>query len=295
MRVIVIGTSGQLATELQRSARSAAVELLPPEKIDVSIASQVNALLDRTRPALVLNAAAYTAVDRAETDTERAFAVNETGPALLARWCQANGSALIHVSSDYVFDGTKLGAYSEDDQTNPLGVYGESKLAGEKALRAALERHLILRTSWVFSAHSQNFVKTMLRLAQERDELRVVADQIGRPTAAAAIARTLLALAERLATGGPLVWGTHHFANAGSTSWHGFAQAIVDEQERFTQRRPRVTPILTSEYPTPAKRPANSVLDTSHFEQTFGITPSPWRDELHAVVRELFTPRSNKA
>jgi dTDP-4-dehydrorhamnose reductase len=295
MRVVVIGTSGQLATELQRGVRSEAVELLPPEKIDVSIASEVDALLDRTRPALVLNAAAYTAVDRAETDSERAFAVNETGPALLARWCQANGSALIHVSSDYVFDGAKRGAYSEDDQTTPLGAYGESKLAGEKALRATLERHLILRTSWVFSAHSQNFVKTMLRLAQERDELRVVADQFGRPTAAAALARTLLALAERLAAGAPIAWGTYHFANAGSTSWHGFAQAIVDEQERFTQRRPRVTPILTSEYPTPAKRPANSVLDTSRFEQTFGSTPGPWRDELHSVVREIFAPRLNQA
>jgi dTDP-4-dehydrorhamnose reductase len=292
MRVVVIGTSGQLATELHRGARSAAVELLPPEKIDVSIASEVDALLDRTRPALVLNAAAYTAVDRAEAESERAFAVNETGPTLLARWCQANGSALIHVSSDYVFDGTKRGAYSEDDQAKPLGVYGESKLAGEKALRATLERHLTLRTSWVFSAHSQNFVKTMLRLAQERDELRVVADQIGRPTAAAALARTLLALAERLAAGAPLAWGTYHFANAGSVTWHGFAEAIVDEQECFTQRRPRVTPILTSEYPTPAKRPANSVLDTSRFEQTFGITPSPWRDELHCVVREIFAPRS---
>jgi len=287
MRVAVLGTSGQLASELRRSARSAALELVAPQKVDISVDSQVNALLDRERPALVLNAAAYTAVDRAEVEREQAFAVNEIGPSLIARWCTANRAALIHVSTDYVFDGAKAAGYVEEDATAPLGVYGESKLAGEVAVRGALERHLILRTSWVFSAHSQNFVKTMLRLARERDELRVVADQVGRPTAAADLASAMLTLAERLAKGAELDWGTYHFAGAGSTSWHGFAEAIVEEQAPLTGKKPRVTPITTADYPTPARRPQSSVLDTSRFERTFGITPAPWRDGLRTVVREL--------
>ena len=260
---------------------------MAPQKVDISVDSQVSALLERERPALVLNAAAYTAVDRAEVEREQAFAVNETGPSLIARWCTANRAALIHVSTDYVFDGAKAAAYVEEDATAPLGVYGESKLAGEVAVRGALERHLILRTSWVFSAYSQNFVKTMLRLAGERDELRVVADQVGRPTAAADLANAMLTLAERLAQGAELDWGTYHFAGAGSTSWHGFAEAIVEEQAPLTGKKPRVTPITTADYPTPARRPQSSVLDTSRFERTFGITPAPWRDGLRTVVREL--------
>ncbi len=289
MRALVIGTSGQLATELHRGSRADSVELLPAEKVDISQAPEVTALLNRARPALVLNAAAYTQVDRAETESERAFAVNEAGPRKLARWCQANGAALIQVSTDYVFDGEKASAYTEDDPTAPLGVYGRSKLNGEVAVRAELAQHVILRTSWVFSAHGQNFVKTMLRLGREKDELRVVADQFGRPTAAADLARAMLTLAERLALTKQLAWGTYHFAGAGSTSWHGFAEVIMAQQAEYTGQRPRVTPIPSAEYPTPAKRPRNSVLDTSRFEQTFGITPAAWSDGLSRVVQELAT------
>lgn len=286
MRVTIIGTSGQLATELRRRPWSAGLVALPAEKVDVADAAATRALLDRQQPDLVVNASAYTAVDRAETESERAFAVNESGPRTLAEWCEQRGAALIHVSTDYVFNGQKVGAYVEDDSTAPLGVYGASKLAGEAAIRAALPRHVMLRTSWVFSAHGQNFVKTMLRLARERDELRVVGDQLGRPTGAADLADAVLRVAARIQAGSTS-WGTFHFAGADATSWHGFAQAIVLEQAPHTKREPRVTAITTADYPTPAKRPANSVLDTTRFENTFGLSPRPWRDGLHEVVQEL--------
>jgi dTDP-4-dehydrorhamnose reductase len=287
MRAVIIGTSGQLATDLRRQAPGGELELLEPEKLDASSKPTLYALLDRTRPQLVLNAAAYTAVDRAESDVERAFAINETAPKLLAEWCEANGAALLHVSTDYVFDGQKTEAYREDDATQPLGVYGKSKLAGEVAVQSTLRRHLILRTSWVFSAHGQNFVKTMLRLARERDELRVVADQRGRPTASADLARVLWLLGQRWARAEELAWGTYHFAGRGETTWHGFASAIVAAQRPFTGRAPRVVAIGSADYPTPARRPQNSVLDTSGFERTFGLVPNAWQDDLSAVVRQL--------
>ncbi|HXK18159.1 MAG TPA: dTDP-4-dehydrorhamnose reductase [Polyangiaceae bacterium] len=286
MRVTIIGTSGQLATELRRRRWSPGLQQLDVEKVDVADATALRSLLDRQRPELILNASAYTAVDRAETERERAFAVNEAGPRHLAEWCAEHGAILIHVSSDYVFDGQKAGPYVESDPTGPVSVYGESKLAGEEAIRRALPRHTILRTSWVFSAHGQNFVKTMLRLARERDELKVVADQHGRPTAAADLADAMLRVAER-AQAGSAQFGTFHFASAESTSWHGFAQAIVTEQAAFTQREPRVTAIGTADYPLPAKRPQNSVLETAEFTRSFGLTPRSWRDGLREVVREL--------
>jgi len=287
MRVLIIGTTGQLARELHREPALAEVTLVPAEKVDLADAPRVQALVERAHPQLIINAAAYTAVDRAETESERAYAINEHGPATLAAQCAQRNIPLFHVSTDYVFDGSKRSAYVETDATTPLGVYGASKLAGELQVRRILERHLIVRTSWVFSAHGQNFVKTMLRLAAERDELRVVADQHGRPTAAAALAKALLTLARRLARGDSLPWGTYHFAGRGETTWHGFASAIVEAQGEYTKRRPIVTPIATSDYPTPAKRPQNSVLDTTRFENLLGITPPAWREGLDAVLREL--------
>lgn len=290
MRLMVIGTSGQLATELHAQAPAGQLEVVPATRVDLTQPEQVLALLDRHRPGLVLNAAAYTAVDRAESEAELAHAVNGRGPRLLAEWCRAHDAALFHVSTDYVFDGRKPSAYVESDRPAPLGVYGASKLEGELAVQAALERHLIVRTSWVFSAHGNNFVKTMLRLARERDELRVVADQLGRPTAAADLARVLWLLAQRVAQGSELDWGTYHFAGAGETSWWGLAEATVAEQASLTGRRPAVTAIATADYPTPAERPKNSRLDTSRFEDAFGISPRPWRDDLREVVRQLVAP-----
>lgn len=289
MRVLVIGTSGQLATELRRCDWPAGLERLPEEKVDLSQPEAVGAFLDRHRPELIMNAAAYTAVDRAETERAEAFAINATGPATLASWCARSGAALIHVSTDYVFDGAADRPYREQDATGPLGVYGASKLAGEQAVAQTLPRHVIVRTSWVFSAHGNNFVKTMLRLARDREELRVVADQHGRPTAAADLAEAVVHVAERIRAGLG-TWGTFHFANAGATTWHAFAQAVVDEQAPRTGRRPRVVPITTAEYPTPARRPANSVLDTSRFEREFGLRPRDFRPALSKVVDELQRP-----
>jgi dTDP-4-dehydrorhamnose reductase len=286
MRVAIIGTSGQLATELRRRPWSTGLEPCAPEKLDIADQRQVVALLDRLQPGLVLNASAYTAVDRAESEHERAFAVNAEGLATLAGWCSRHHAPLIHVSTDYVFDGKKVGPYGEGDETSPLGVYGASKLAGERAVQDALEHHVILRTSWVFSAHGNNFVKTMLRLARERDELRVVADQYGKPTAAADLADAMLRVAQRVQSGTP-TWGTFHFAGAGPTTWHGFAQAIVDEQARFTGRKPIVTAISSADYPTPTQRPSNSVLDTSRFEAAYAFRPRSWRAGLEEVVNEL--------
>lgn len=286
MTVLVVGTSGQLATELHRLAPVLGVSLAPRVRLDLADSPRLRAELDALRPDLILNAGAYTAVDKAESESGRTFAINAEGPRTLAAWCADNGAALIHVSTDYVFDGSKPTAYVESDATAPLGVYGASKLAGELAIAERLERYIILRTSWVFSATGQNFVKTMLRLARDRDELRVVADQVGKPTSAAEIARAMLLLAGKITQPG-LPWGTYHFACPDSTSWHGFAQAIVDEQAPLTGRRPRVAAITTSEYPTPARRPANSVLDSYRFQSAFGIEPRPWRDELPGIIKEL--------
>lgn len=287
MRTIVVGTSGQLATELHRATRSSDIELVPPTKVELADEAAVAALLDEVQPALVINAAAYTAVDRAESDRERAFAVNAEGPATLARWCHERSARLVHVSTDYVFDGAQNAPYATDAPTRAINTYGESKLAGEEAIRRELKEHVIVRTSWVFSAHGQNFVKTMLRLAQERSELRVVADQFGRPTPAQDLAAAIWRIVATLARQGDLPWGTYHFAGAGSTSWHGFAQAIVDAQTPITGKTPRVTAIATSDFPTPARRPTSSILDTCGFERTFGITPAPWQAGLERVVREV--------
>jgi dTDP-4-dehydrorhamnose reductase len=286
MRVLVVGTSGQLATELHRGRRSAAIELIAPQRFDVSDRSVTEAMLERARPGVVVNASAFTAVDLAESEAERAFGVNEKGPSYLARWCERRNSALLHVSTSHVFDGTKTGAYTERDEPHPLGVYGASKLAGEQRIRQDLGRHIVLRTSWVFSSHGQNFVKTMLRLADQGSELRVVADQFGRPTAAADLAAALWFLVELVANGRELQWGTYHFAGAGPpVSSYEFARAIVGASA--TGATASVTPVATTDYLTLAQRPANAVLDTTLFERTFGRTPAPWIDGLQAVKREL--------
>lgn len=287
MRVSILGTTGQLATELRLQLPSHGFELLPPERADFARPGSVGELLSRQRPELVLNAAAYTAVDRAEQEPELAHAVNARAPGEAATWCRENGAVLVHVSTDYVFDGRKSEPYTEADATGPLGVYGASKLAGEVAVREALPKHLIFRTSWVFSSHGHNFVKTMLRLADERPELRVVADQRGRPTGAGELARLIWAVSSQLQRSDDVPWGTYHLASAGETTWHGFAQAILDERAPWRSGRPRLVAITSNEYPTPAKRPRNSSLDTTRFESTFKIEPQAWREELRHVVAKL--------
>jgi len=293
--ILLLGANGQLGQELRRAlaplgtivatTRSGA---LPDgsacEVADFDQPASLTALLDRVRPALVVNAAAYTAVDRAEDDREAAFRANAEAPGVLAHWCAQAGVPLVHYSTDYVFDGQGTRPYREDDATAPLGVYGASKLAGEQAIRAAGGRHLIFRTAWVYASHSANFLRTMLRVGAERDVLRVVADQVGTPTPAALIADVT---AQALQHDGALS-GTWHLTAKGETSWHGFAEAIFADAVAtgVLPRAPNVEAISTAEYPTPAKRPAYSHLDVAKLEQDFGVVLPSWQDGLKRVIAD---------
>jgi dTDP-4-dehydrorhamnose reductase len=288
--ILVFGADGQLGHELSARAARAGTSLFGVRRAeaDITNAEAVASVIARKSPSIVVNAAAYTKVDRAETEVDEAYRANATGPAVLAAACAAARLPLLHISTDYVFDGTKPTAYVEDDPIAPLGVYGQSKAAGETSVRDALERHVILRTAWVYGVYGANFLKTMVRLAAERDELRVVADQRGCPTGTADIADAILSIAPRLARHDRL-WGTYHFVGHGATTWYGFANEIVDAQAKFTNRRPRVVPITTAEFPTPAKRPANSELDTSRFIATFGFEAADWRQRTREVVSNLLS------
>ncbi|MFN7136750.1 MAG: dTDP-4-dehydrorhamnose reductase [Thermomonas sp.] len=296
MRVLLLGGNGQVGRALRRTLPALGEVLVATRDgaggelaADFDAPQALPGLVARIAPDVVVNAAAHTAVDRAEAEPEAAFRANAEAPAALARVCAATGALLVHYSTDYVFDGGSARPYREDDATAPLGVYGASKLAGEEAIRASGARHAILRTAWVYAAHGRNFLRTMLQLAAEREELRVVADQVGAPTPAAWIAE---ATGQLLRHGVPAS-GTWHLAAAGETSWHGFAQAIMDEAlaAGLLARRPRVLPIATVEYPTPARRPAYSVLDTARLRAEFGIVLPAWRDGLRATVRELVEAR----
>lgn len=295
MKILILGTSGQVGTELMRAAWPQGTELVGLARPDVDMArlETVEAAVAEHAPDLVVNATAYTAVDKAESDRDAAFAVNRDGPARLAAACAARGVPLIHISTDYVFDGTKPAPYTEDDPVAPLGAYGASKEAGEAAVRAALPQHVILRTSWVYAAHGANFVKTMLRFGRERDEMRVVADQHGAPTAAADIAAAIVAIAGRIAAGrnegADVPWGTYHFTGTGETTWHGFAESIFQRLEAATGRRPRLQAITTADYPTPARRPANSRLDCARIRTAFGIEAPRWEDSLDRVLDVLLS------
>jgi dTDP-4-dehydrorhamnose reductase len=291
VRVLVFGAGGQVGRELCRAAWPGSFEIIPLDRnaADITKAAAASAVIARERSDLVINLAAYTAVDRAESEPEAAWAVNCAGAAHIAAVCGEGGPPLVHLSTDYVFDGRKSEPYREGDTVNPLNVYGRSKEAGERAVRAAAPRHIILRTAWVYGAYGANFVKTMLRLGAERPVLRVVADQRGCPTAAADIASALIAIARQIERGGT-EWGTFHFAAAGSTSWHGFAEEILGLARRLeawpSGSGPRLEPITTDQYPSAAQRPMNSVLDCRKIA-AFGISPPPWRSSIPAVVREL--------
>jgi dTDP-4-dehydrorhamnose reductase len=294
--ILTFGANGQLGQELVRAsaAQGAALVALARAEADIADADAVRAAIGRHKPSLVVNAASYTKVDLAETETAAARAGNETGPAVLGAASAAARIPLVHISTDYVFDGTKQGAYRESDPVAPLGAYGRSKAAGEAALRAATSRHVIIRTSWVYGEFGTNFLKTMLRLAATRDELRVVADQRGCPTSTGDLARAILGLAPRLVAGDD-VWGTYHFAGHGVTTWHGFASRIVAAQAPLTGRTPRVTAITTADYPTQARRPANSELDSSLFARVFGLRARPWEDETDRITRALAGAEHGKA
>ena len=243
----------------------------------------------------MINAAAYTAVDQAESEQELAFSVNCKGPAYLAKACSKFRIPLIHVSTDYVFDGSKRTPYLETDPVSPVCVYGESKAAGEKAVRDALEAHIILRTSWLYSTHGNNFVKTILRLANEREELRVVADQYGCPTYAWDLAAAILHIADQMGRRGKTQWGTYHYCGQGIITWHDFAVKICGLAKRYVPVRVKeIEAISTAEYYTPAKRPAYSVLDCSKIARCFGISIRPWQDSLEDMLECMFGIRGEK-
>lgn len=293
-RIIATGGGGQVGTELVRRAAANRVDVKALTRADLDITDPVavRRLLDAERPDVVINAAAYTAVDKAEEDAEAAFAVNRDAPGHIAGACAKRDIALIHISTDYVFDGGKNSAYLESDPVKPLGVYGASKEAGERAVREAIDQHVIMRTSWVYAAHGGNFVRTMLRVGVERDLLKVVSDQTGAPTFAGDIADAALSVARKITTSRdrldePPAWGTYHYTAKECTTWHGFAEAIFDIAEPVFGRRPIVEAIPTSEYPTPAKRPANSVLDCAKIDTAFAPPRRPWREGLAEVLEEL--------
>lgn len=287
--LLVTGAGGQLGTELQRCAWPNGWEVVAIDQADLDLTDSVAiAAKVAERPwAAIINGAAYTAVDRAESDAVTAWAVNAMAPAAFGQACAKAGIPLVQVSTDYVFAGNKAGAWEVDDLVGPLGVYGASKLGGELAVRMSGARAAIVRTAWVVSAHGSNFVKTMLRVGEARDTLTVVDDQRGSPTAAADLAHALMTIAVRLADDADAPTGVFHFSNAGSVSWAGFATEIFRQSALRGGPRAQVTPITTADYPTPARRPANSLLSHDAIRAAYGIEPRDWQSALGDILDEL--------
>ena len=294
-KIIVTGKNGQVGLAL--------VEVLSPlcelhafdsSEFDLSDAQQVRERIQTIRPDIIINAAAYTAVDRAETDEAQAFLVNARGPEIIGQEATKIGAVVIHFSSDYVFDGEKEGPYVESDKTNPLGMYGASKLQGEKLLLGACPQSIILRTSWVVSSHGGNFAKTMLKLAAERENLNVVADQFGVPTPAKLLAKAAISLISKLEQAGKaeFPFGCYHFAPSGETNWCDYARFVIGESVKLGAELKlapdNIRPIRTEEYPTPAKRPQNSRLDCSLFQQTFGFTFPSWESGILDILQDIY-------
>jgi len=284
LKIVVTGCNGQVGWELARSlAALGEVIALDRSSLDLSRPDSIRAAIRRHGPDVIANAAAYTAVDRAESEPGMAQAINATGPGILAEEAQRRGALLVHYSTDYVYDGAKSAPYVEDDPTHPLSVYGRTKLDGERAIQAAGCRHVILRTAWVYAARGKNFMLTILRLAAERPELRVVDDQFGAPTSAPMIAgATASIIASRARSEGSD--GVFHLTAAGRTNWFGFARLIVDSTK---PPHPALQPIPGTDYPTPARRPANSCLDNSKLANAFGIRLGGWQDEAQRILGEI--------
>ncbi|MGQ3672633.1 dTDP-4-dehydrorhamnose reductase [Xanthobacter sp. TB0136] len=294
MHILLLGAGGQVGQEVNALATRQGHKVTACDRaaLDITDPVAVARALEKNQPDVLINAAAYTAVDKAESEPELAARINALAPGLIAERCAHARIPFIHISTDYVFDGTKATAYVESDPVKPLGVYGRTKAAGEAAIRAAMERHIILRTAWVYGAYGNNLLKTMLRLAGERDRLTIVADQRGCPTATQDIAIALLAAAHAAARGDAR-WGTYHFAGTGDTTWHGFASAIIEAAAPHTGRHPEVAAITTADYPTPARRPQNSVLASDLFERSFGVRAAPWQQRTVEVVSALVAPNAS--
>lgn len=291
--VLVVGRSGQLASALAGSPHGAGlnVRCLGRPDVDLLEPGSIATALDRIRPDIVVNAAAYTAVDRAEEEPDVAMRINADAPGEIARWCAGRDVAMVHVSSDYVFRGDKDGAYVEDDPVDPQGAYARSKARGEDAVRDVLPQHVILRTAWVYAAGGDNFVRTMLRLGAERDELSIVDDQRGCPTFADDLADAILRIA-REAFAGNATWGTYHAASHPPVTWFGFAKAIFARASEHGAATPRLRAISTAEFPTPARRPANSVLDCGKLQDDYGIVLPEWPDSLDVCIGRLLGARN---
>ena len=291
LNILQFGRSGQLGTELITALSKdpdIRATILGRAEADFTDPSGIEgAVLKASKLDLVINAVAYTAVDRAEQEEALAYQVNAGAVGAMARACATRGVPLIHVSTDYVYDGAKAGPYVESDPTGPLNAYGRTKLAGENLIRNHLPAHVILRTSWIYSAGGRNFLTTMLRLGAERDEVRVVVDQIGAPTSARDLAEAIAAIAQQITAPAPQ-FGTYHFANAGETSWHGFAAEIFQQ----AGLKARAIPIPAAEYPTPAQRPANSRLDGTKISRIFGIHPPVWQTSLARVLAGMKETRT---
>ena len=280
--ILVIGAGGQLGQCLKTVAeRRRILEIVFPVEQEANILNPklLNSLLEKEKPQVVINCAAYTAVDKAEDEVDLSKAVNETGAANLARACKANGATLVHISTDFVFEGNEVKLLKEDDAANPINVYGVTKLDGENAVIDILDEHFILRTSWLYSEYANNFVKTMLKLGAERDELGIIADQVGTPTYAVDLANTIFDIIQSENK----TYGTYHYSNEGVTSWFDFAKAIFE----ISNTSVKVNPIPGSAYPTKAKRPAFSVMDKSKIKSTFNIQIPYWRDSLVECIKQL--------
>lgn len=287
MKILISGQQGQISLELQRRLGALGKLIVPGrDQLDLTKPDQIRQTVQNLRPDLIINAAAYTSVDLAENEPETAFAINAVAPGIFAEAALALGIPLIHYSTDYVFDGTKIGPYDEDNTPNPLGVYGKSKLAGERAITGVQGKHLILRTSWVYSTHGRNFLLTMQRLLQEKAEIPVVADQIGAPTWAGTVANSTLALIERWQSGETAPWGTYHLTAQGKTSWFGFAEAIREALRQQGKPCANLLPIRSSDYPTPATRPINSCLDCNRLQRDWGVSQPDWQTALRECLTE---------
>ncbi len=297
MKILVIGSEGQLGHELLIQGNNLGYEILPADlpDLDITDKAQVKYWLEKFQPSLVVNAAAYTNVDKAETEQNLAFAVNRDGPANLAEACAKFEIPLIHISTDFIFDGKKSSPYIESDPVSSLSIYGKSKQEGENEVRSRLKKHIILRTAWLYGVHGQNFVKTMLRLGREKEVISVVADQFGSPTSAADLAAAVLQIISRIKYNPDITWGTYHYCGQGITTWHGFTEEILILARQYISIKTKdVKPISTAEYPTKATRPCFSALDCGLIKKNFGINIKPWQDSLKTAIRRLCQKETEK-
>ncbi len=292
MNLLITGANGQLGGELMRQSPGRGFSPFPVDlpEVDITCPDHIRTAVEASRASLVINCAAFTQVDMAESREMDALKVNSLGPAVLSHICCEERIPLIHISTDFVFDGNRKEPYRESDPVAPLSVYGRSKALGEAVVEKILPRHVILRTSWLYALHGANFVRTILRLGMERDSVRVVADQWGCPTCAADLADAILTIAAHIRDKQEVAWGVYHYCGDGVISWHEFAQAILDIAGKMVPlKTSHVEPITTEQYPTPAKRPVYSALDCTKIQTGFGIHPKPWRESLKNTVSQMLT------